>query len=174
MDNVKKAVFLDRDGTVIIDKHYLKDPDDVELINGAGRALSDMANSGYLIVIISNQSGIGRGMMADSDVRLQHQRLSVILEAFNVHLASIKYCPHAPENHCSCRKPSPKLILDTADELSIDCTGSFMIGDKDSDIIAGKNAGCKTIFIGENNNESATYSVRSISEAVNFLPNLIK
>ncbi len=169
MPTLTKAVFLDRDGTVIINKHYLKDADEIELAPRAGQALVDMARLGYLLVIISNQSGISRGMFTDLEVRLQHDKLSLLLERFNVRLAGIKYCPHSPEDKCLCRKPGPKLIIDSAKELSIDCNHSFMIGDKESDIMAGINAGCKTIFIGKTINRSATFSVKTISEAAKAL-----
>lgn len=169
MKRPNKAVFLDRDGTIITDKHYLKNADDIELTEGAGQALADMARLGYLLVIITNQSGIGRGFFTDSHVQLQHDRLRLLLEQFNVRLASIKYCPHTPEDKCLCRKPSPKLIIDAAEELSIDCDKSFMIGDKDCDIIAGLKADCKTIFIGKTTNGSATYSVKKISEVAELL-----
>ena len=142
-----KAVFLDRDGTVITDVGYASDPDAVELIEGAGKALARIQERGFQLVLISNQSGIGRGWMKVQDLALVHARVEKLLSPYGVRLAGAFYCHHAPNDGCDCRKPAPGLLLDAAKELNICLRDSFMVGDQISDVQAGRSAGCKTILL---------------------------
>lgn len=162
---MNKAVFLDRDGTIVVDKQYLADADGIELIEGAGDALRQLAKAGFQLIVISNQSGIGRGYFSDEQVQRQHHRLRQLLADLDVPLDGIYYCPHAPEADCRCRKPNPGLLLDAAAEHSIDCAQSYMIGDKPSDVLAGKRSGCRTILIGCDANGDADAAVATIQEA---------
>jgi D-glycero-D-manno-heptose 1,7-bisphosphate phosphatase len=145
---MNKAVFLDRDGTVIRDYGYLADPEQIALLPGAGKALAALQNAGFLLVLITNQSGVGRGFFSETAVHAQHARLHDLLAPFGVRIAAIEYCPHAPEENCACRKPSPHMLLRAAAKLDVRLTDSFMIGDKPTDIAAGKAAGCRTVAIG--------------------------
>lgn len=146
---MKRAAFLDRDATLIVDVPYLSNPDDVQLMPGAGNALARLRDAGYLLVLITNQSGVGRGYFSLHDVHAQHARLAKLLDNVDVKLSAIKVCPHHPDDGCDCRKPSPKMINDAALELGIDLASSVMIGDKLLDVQAGRAAGCATILVGE-------------------------
>jgi histidinol-phosphate phosphatase family protein len=146
--NSQPAVFLDRDGTVIDDKAYLSDADGVELLPGAGESLARLSQAGYSLVLVTNQSGVGRGYFGLEAVDSQHRRLESLLSPFGVSLAAIEVCPHAPEDHCECRKPKPTMLLRAARNLNLDLSRSFMIGDKLADVQAGKAAGCATILLG--------------------------
>ena len=142
----KKALFLDRDGTIIIDTDYPTDPKKVAFVPGTIEALRKIQKE-YVLIVISNQSGVGRGLITKEQFNSVHEQFVKILKSVNIEVAGIYYCPHAPEEMCDCRKPSPKMILDAAERHDIDLPSSYMIGDKMSDVIAGSRAGCKTILI---------------------------
>lgn len=151
-----KAVFLDRDGTIIEDPGYLSRPEQVRFLPGAIEGLKKMQEAGYLLVIITNQSGIARGYFTEDELRMIHEYLTEQLEKQGVTLSGIYYCPHHPKEgyppyvkKCRCRKPGSVLLERAADELSIELAASWMIGDKTSDILAGKRAGCRTVLITE-------------------------
>ncbi len=163
------AVFLDRDGTVIVDKGYLGDVAGVELLPGAGEALARLAAAGFLLILITNQSGIGRGFFPHEVVDRQHARLRQLLEPYGVEFAAIAVCPHAPEQNCDCRKPSPKLLQNKARELRLDMAASFMVGDKDSDMAAGRAAGCAAVIAVGHKLATADYQAASITEAAAWI-----
>jgi D-glycero-D-manno-heptose 1,7-bisphosphate phosphatase len=142
-----RAVFLDRDGTVIVDQIYPKAAEQVCLVAGAGEALAMIKESGFALVLISNQSGIGRGLITPKEAEEVHQAVVARLAEYGVRLDAAHYCPHAPEEACTCRKPSPEMLLRAAKDLNLDLAESFMVGDKPSDIEAGKRAGCRTILL---------------------------
>jgi D-glycero-D-manno-heptose 1,7-bisphosphate phosphatase len=151
---MRRAVFLDRDGTVIEDVGYLADPDAVRLVPGAGEAIAALNKAGYLVVVVSNQSGIARGLVREEDVEAQHARLGQLLREFGAEINSFYYCPHHINGvvakfalECDCRKPRPGLLLRAAYEWKIDLRASFMVGDKWSDIAAGQSVGCKSILV---------------------------
>ena len=143
----KRYVVLDRDGTVIVERHYLSDPDQVELIPGAAKAMSQLQRMNLGLIIVTNQSGIGRGFFDRPRVDLVHERLSCLLEAEDVRLDGIFTCPHTPEDDCRCRKPKPLLMESAAEELGFDPKACFVIGDKASDIEFGKNVGATTFLV---------------------------
>ena len=161
---MNRAVFLDRDNTIIVDKHYLADADGVELLPHAGAGLRRIQELGFLLVVFTNQSGVGRGYFEIAAVDAQHERLRSLLEPYGVQLDAIKVCPHAPEDRCACRKPQPAMLQEAADELNLDLAASFMIGDKPSDIEAGHAAGCRTILIG--NTECTTADLLQAAELI--------
>ncbi|MDO9081919.1 MAG: HAD-IIIA family hydrolase, partial [Humidesulfovibrio sp.] len=132
-----RAVFLDRDGTVIAERHYLSDPAGVELLPGAAVGLRRMRALGLRLVLVSNQSGVGRGYFARADVERVHGRLLELLEAQGVTLDAMYVCPHAPDEGCGCRKPLPGLLERARTELGIDLAQSFMVGDKPCDVDLG-------------------------------------
>jgi len=144
-----KAVFLDRDGTIIYDTGYPKDPETVQLLVGVIEALSFIEKQGYKLIIVSNQSGIGRGILSHNDVKNINDRIISILKLNGITINGVYYCPHAPDEKCACRKPSPAMIIRGAIEHDVDPKQSFMIGDKIIDIETGKRAGCRTILIGQ-------------------------
>jgi D,D-heptose 1,7-bisphosphate phosphatase len=144
----RRAIFLDRDGTVTIDTGYPSDPDEVELLPGAADGLRTLRDRGWALVLVSNQSGVGRGMITPEQAQAVHDRLMVALRASGVELDGAYYCPHAPDDACECRKPRSGLLRRAAAELRLDLAGSVMVGDRQSDIEAGKEAGCTTVLLG--------------------------
>lgn len=136
-----KAVFLDRDGTLIVDVGYLSDPDKVELLPGVHEALLRLQAAGYLLFIVTNQSGIGRGLYSEEDMHRVNARLFELLP--DVHFQEVYFAPEAPDRPSIGRKPSPAFLLQAAQKYNIDLSNSFMIGDKLSDIQCGINAGVK-------------------------------
>lgn len=136
-----RSVFLDRDGTLIEDRHYLADPAGVVLLPGAAEALARFAGAGCGLFLVSNQSGVGRGFFSEADVRACQQRLNDLLAAEGVRLTEAVWCPHAPEAGCRCRKPLPGLWEGIAARRALDPRASVMIGDKTADIHFAFNAG---------------------------------
>jgi len=138
---------MDRDGTVIHDVGYPREPAQVRLLPGAGESLAELQRVGMALVVVSNQSGIGRGLITEDEARQVHERVVALLAEFGVQLDAFCYCPHAPEAGCGCRKPSPAMLLEAADRLGLDLARSFMVGDRATDIEAGKRAGCRTVLL---------------------------
>ena len=145
----RAAVFLDRDGTLIDDVGYLSDPEDVRLVPGAADALRALRGDGLALVVVSNQSGIGRGLTTQEEADAVHRRFLEELERTDAGIDAAYYCPHTPEDGCLCRKPLPGLILDAARELELDLERSTMVGNSDVDVAAGEAAGTRTILLGE-------------------------
>jgi histidinol-phosphate phosphatase family protein len=143
----RPAIFLDRDGTIIEDANYPKYPEQVHFLSDVEIVLSIFQKKGFLLILISNQSGIGRGLITMEEANNVHHRVLSILNNKGVCLDASYYCIHGPEENCSCRKPSPEMILRAAEELNVDLSNSFMIGDREVDMETGKNAGCRTILI---------------------------
>ena len=151
-----RAVFFDRDGTIIEDVGYPRDPRDIHLLPGAVEGLRLLQDAGLLLVIISNQSGIGRGLLTTDDLKRVHQRLIEMFSDDGITFDGAYYCPHSPDEPCECRKPLPGLLLAAAEELHIDLARSFMVGDKASDVMAGRTAGCRTALIRESKPKAIT------------------
>lgn len=162
---MKAAVFLDRDGTIIADRGYLSDPGGVELLPGATAALRRFQAAGYLLVLVSNQSAIGRGYCSRADVDAVNKRLEEKLSAEKIRLDGVYYCPHAPNEGCACRKPEPGLLLQAAEDLGVDLGASVMIGDKASDAEAGLRAGCSGNLVLSNCPVAGFATVRDLAEA---------
>ena len=141
---MRRAIFLDRDDTLIVDKVYLRDPAGVELLPGAHEAIKSWREAGFLVILVTNQSGVGRGLVTEAEVEAQHQRLAQLLGPESA-LDGVYVCPHHPEAGCDCRKPKPTLLLTAATEHDISLADSWMIGDKPADVDAGLAAGCRTI-----------------------------
>ncbi|HEX3757852.1 MAG TPA: HAD family hydrolase [Kofleriaceae bacterium] len=137
----RRALLLDRDGTLITDVGYPRDPAQVEPLPGAVAALRALQTR-FALVIISNQSGVGRGLITPAEARAVHARVVERFGQAGVAFAGAYYCPHDPAAGCPCRKPAPGLLLDAARELGLDLAGSIMLGDKPSDVAAGRAAGC--------------------------------
>ena len=151
---MNKAIFLDRDGTIIFDKDYLADPEKVVIMPGAIEALCELRNSGYILIIISNQSGIARGIFSTKEMKLVNKKVEKLFAEKGIKFNAVLICPHAPEDSCECRKPSPKLLLDAAIEFDIDLANSAIIGDKISDAECGIAAGCKHNIFLDNGKQS--------------------
>jgi D-glycero-D-manno-heptose 1,7-bisphosphate phosphatase len=141
--NKNRAVFQDRDGTIIEDKDYLSEPDQVVLFPGAAEALKRLQNAGFKLFIVSNQSGVGRGYFTMTEVERVNQRLVELLAKHGVRIEKIYIAPEAPEQPSRGRKPSPQFLFDARDEFGLDLAQSFMIGDRLIDMECGWNAGVK-------------------------------
>jgi len=144
-----KAVFLDRDGTINIDVHYLDNPENFQLYSNVGNCLGKLKDAGYMLIVITNQSGIGRGYFTEQQLSRIHERMQSDLSRFGVVLDDIYYCPHLPEDNCACRKPRTGLFEAAIRDHDVDPTRSFMIGDKILDIEAGYKVGVRTILVPE-------------------------
>ena len=142
-----RAVFLDRDGTIMEDSNCVGDFGRVVLIPGAARALKQLQDAGYRLFVITNQSGVGRGYFTRESVEAIHAHLDRYFANAGVHFDRYYVCLHHPEDNCDCRKPKPKFLLDAAREYGLDLSRCFMIGDRPSDIQAGINAGASTILV---------------------------
>ena len=150
MPRGRPALFLDRDGTLIEDAVYPRDPRRVRLLPGAADALVRLARRGFALVIVSNQSGVARGLISAAEAEAVHAEVVRRFAAAGVAFDGAYYCYHAPDEGCPCRKPAPGLLLRAAGELGLDIGRSFMVGDKAIDVAAGEAAGCRGVrFDGE-------------------------
>jgi D-glycero-D-manno-heptose 1,7-bisphosphate phosphatase len=141
------ALFLDRDGVVIADADYLADPEGVRILPGVPEALARARAAGYLLIGVSNQSGIGRGYFTGNDFHQVMTRLDADLAAQGVAFDSFHYCPHAPGEDCTCRKPLPGMLDEARKMFSLDLARSWMVGDKVSDIAFGRQGGLGAILV---------------------------
>ena len=144
---LRPAIFLDRDKTLNEDPGYLADPAAVRLLPGVTEGLQLLQAQHFPLVLISNQAGVGRGYFSETALHAVHERLTALLAAGGVQLTAAYYCLHAPSDGCACRKPAPGMLLQAAQEHHFDLTSSFMIGDKLSDLEAGRAACCTTIWL---------------------------
>jgi D-glycero-D-manno-heptose 1,7-bisphosphate phosphatase len=144
----KRAVFLDRDGTIVVEQNYLSDPARVEVFPGAATALRRLSDASFLLFMVTNQSGIGRGYFTVADMELVNARLCAELAVEGVHFQKIYFAPEAPGQPSRGRKPSPQFLFDARDEFGLDLGESYVIGDKLSDLECGWNAGVrKTLLV---------------------------
>lgn len=137
------AVIFDRDGTIVFDVPYNGDPDAVAPVPGVKKALDRLRAAGLPLGVVSNQSGVGRGMITIEQVEAVNERIDELLGPFQAWV----YCPHGPDDDCECRKPKPKMILDAARMMGVDPSCCVVIGDKQSDVEAAANAGASSIFV---------------------------
>lgn len=179
-----KAVFLDKDGTLIKDVPYNVDPKLIELTQGAVKGLQLLYAAGYSLIVITNQSGIAHGYFPESALVAVERQLRQLLAEVGVSLAGFYYCPHHPDGiiqeftlNCSCRKPQPGMLLEAANKHDVDMQQSWFIGDILNDVEAGRWAGCRTILI-DNGNEtqwqlsperSPHYMVADLNEAARVI-----
>ena len=143
----QRYVLLDRDGTVVVEKHYLHDPDELEFSPGAVEGLKKMMGMGLGLVIVTNQAGVGRGYFGEDAVHAVNDRLLKMLAAEGIAVSGVYYCPHAPDDGCDCRKPNPGMAEQAARDLGFDPAQAFMIGDKPADIGTGEAVGATTILV---------------------------
>jgi D-glycero-D-manno-heptose 1,7-bisphosphate phosphatase len=172
-----RAIFLDRDGTVVVERGYLSDPAGVELERAVAPSLARLQNAGWLLVLVTNQSGIARGYFSEQQAVRVNEAVCTLLCAQGVLLDGIYLCPHGPTEGCDCRKPAPGLLLKAARELNIDLVRSFLVGDKRSDLEAANRAGSMGILVatgyGEADRDWATASgyavVDTLAEAADLI-----
>lgn len=144
---MNKAIFLDRDGTINVDFGYVYKTESLEFLPGTIEALRIFQELGYLLIIITNQSGIGRGYFTWEDADLFNQAMAQQLKEHGVILSDFLTCPHAPEEHCECRKPSPFMIIEAIRKYDISPSKSYMFGDKKSDVECGERSNVKSFLV---------------------------
>jgi D-glycero-D-manno-heptose 1,7-bisphosphate phosphatase len=179
-----KAIFLDRDNTLIEDPGYISHPDQVKLLDGVDKSLIEFKNMGYKLIVVSNQSGVARGIVSEQALNKIHNRLKQLLAEKGAPLDKIYYCPYHPDaviekyrKESDLRKPNPGMLLAAAGEMDIDLNQSWMIGNNSRDVEAGLKAGCKTILINHPSHYSRhklgepnpDYNAVNIREAVNIV-----
>ncbi len=175
-NQVKPAIFLDRDGTINKDIGYLHEIKQWQWLPLAKQALVSLYQCGFSLIVISNQSGIARGFYDHDDVTNLHNWVNEQLNPLGCKISAFYYCPHHPDINgpCSCRKPAPNMILQAAKDLNIDLQHSWMIGDKAIDVQAGQGAGCKTIWLTTDIEQAAKYHTihaKDLAQAVKFIIN---
>jgi D-glycero-D-manno-heptose 1,7-bisphosphate phosphatase len=148
---MNKAVFLDKDGTLIPDIPYNVDPVLITLQDAAVDGLKRLQDDGYLLIIISNQSGVARGYFTQDKLINVEYKLHELLAEYGLLLSGFYYCPHGPESNCDCLKPRSGMLIKAAEEMGIDLSSSWMIGDILNDVEAGNRAGCQTVLINNGN-----------------------
>lgn len=174
---MNKAVFLDKDGTLLIDVPYNVDPEQMVIYPDAGPALRQMQLAGYRLIVVSNQSGVARGYFAEAALAAVWEQLTSLFAPFGVTFDGFYYCPHQPAGtvgeyaiDCECRKPQPGMLRQAAKELTIDLTESWMIGDILHDVEAGNRARCRSILVNRGNEtEWQTGPYRTPTVRVNSL-----
>ncbi len=145
--DTRRFVLIDRDGTLNVEKHYLSDPDQLELVPGAGAAIRRLNKAGWGVVVVTNQSGIARGYFGLDVLDRIHARLTQLLEDQGAHLDGIEICPHGPDDDCTCRKPLPGMIEQAARRFGFDPSAAWVIGDKDADVGMALAVGAKAILV---------------------------
>lgn len=143
-----KAVFIDRDGTLIEDVPYCSRVEDVRLFPGAAKAIALLSESGYKVIVVTNQSGIGRGYFSDQTVQDIHEHIKSQLALKGACIEAFYYCPHTPMDECGCRKPNPGLIIEAKSDFDIDLSQSFIVGDSLTDVEAGQKVGVVGVLLG--------------------------
>jgi D-glycero-D-manno-heptose 1,7-bisphosphate phosphatase len=149
-----KVCFLDRDGVLIKEVNYLSSPDQVHIFPETINALKLLKKNNYKIIVITNQAGVARGYFSEEDIIKVHAEINKQLAGYNLYIDAYYYCPHHPKGtvegyniECDCRKPNPNMILQAVEDFNIDLEESFLVGDKVSDLLAAKNAGCRAALV---------------------------
>jgi D-glycero-D-manno-heptose 1,7-bisphosphate phosphatase len=175
MMNVNRAIFIDRDGVINHDYGYVFKWSNFKFIEGSIEALKMLQSHGFLLFIVTNQSGISRGYFSESDLLALNKKICDFLSKNDIHINHIYFCPHLPEHNCICRKPSPGMLLQAEKDYHVNLQHSYMIGDKMSDVYAGMNAGVeRQILIGGNNSPllevGSTYEIaKNLYEAAKLI-----
>lgn len=175
----RRFVLIDRDGTINVEKHYLSDPDQLELYPGVGHAIRKLNRLDLGVAVVTNQSGIARGYF--DMVRLEdiHTRLYALLEAEGAAIDGIYVCPHGPDDDCDCRKPLPGMVNQAVADHHFDPAASFMIGDKEVDVELGRAVGATTFLVRTGHgakhveDSKADYVVDDLPAAVKIIESLV-
>lgn len=178
LSNKQKAIFLDRDGTINKYVGFLRNIDDFQLLPNVGKAIHLINSSSYLAIVVTNQPVIARGEVTTNELNIIHKKMDTLLGKEGAYIDSLYYCPHHPDKgfegevselkfDCNCRKPKSGMLYQAVNDFNIDLTLSWIIGDSKSDIQTGKNAGCKTILISDDNSDyGQDYSVNSLLDGI--------
>ena len=143
----RRFALIDRDGTINVDKHYLADPDLLELLPGAAAAIRRLNQAGWGVVVVTNQSGIARGKLDLAKLELIHAKFHALLAAEGAHVDAINICPHGPDDDCACRKPLPGLVDAARAQFGFDPAQAVVIGDKEADVELGLGVGATAILV---------------------------
>ncbi|CAA6605034.1 D-glycero-beta-D-manno-heptose-1,7-bisphosphate 7-phosphatase [Rhodospirillaceae bacterium LM-1] len=143
----RRFALIDRDGTINVERDYLSDPNDLELIPGAAQGLRKLQGLGLGLAVVTNQSGIARGYFSRETLKTIHQRLQDMLASEGIRLDGLYFCPHGPDEDCQCRKPLPGMAFQAAKDLNFDLREAFVIGDKAADVDLGKAVGAASILV---------------------------
>lgn len=169
----RRGAFLDRDGTLNVrpDEHeYVTSEPDFVWLPGAAEGVARLAQAGYLLAVVSNQRGVARGLVTPGALSAIEARIQGDLSSYGCSIEAFRYCVHGEEDVCDCRKPKPGLIVQLARELDLDLSRSWVIGDSESDVLAGEAAGCRTALVGgppaETNPDVVAASLREASELI--------
>lgn len=169
---MNKAVFLDRDGVIneVLSNRvkFVNKPEQMYLLEGVGEGIKRLNDAGYLVFVVTNQGGVGLGYMKEKMLLKVHEKMKNDIEEYGGKIDDIIYCPHKPQAGCACRKPEPEMIHQLARKHQVNVKESFMIGDRDVDIMAGKQAGTKTILIGDEEG-LADFQFLSLFDAAEFI-----
>lgn len=168
----KPAVFLDRDGTVIEEVHYLSDPNLVRIVSGSGHAIRKLNEAGFFVVIATNQSGIARGLLDEETLERIHTKMADLLARDGAHIDHFEHCPHHPDYdgvETPRRKPEPGMLLDAAQTANLDLSRSWMIGDAFRDVQAGKRAGTRAILVETGKGASQRDEALASTEAPDYV-----
>jgi D-glycero-D-manno-heptose 1,7-bisphosphate phosphatase len=158
-----RLIILDRDGVINVDSPaFIKSPEEWRPLPGALDAIADLKHAGWQVAVCSNQSGVGRGLIAPEKLKAIHACLHQALAARGVHLDGLTFCPHRPDEDCSCRKPLPGMLIDTMTQLDASPANTVVIGDSLRDIQAGLAAGCRCVLVRTGNGRAAEESVRAL------------
>lgn len=178
MSHPRRAVFLDRDGVLNYDRpDYIKSPEEFVPIPGAAAAIARLKQAGWVVVVVSNQSGLGRGMFDREALEAVMAKMHAVLAAAGGGVDAVYYCPHAPGAGCNCRKPAPGLLRRAAQEHGLDLARSYMVGDKSSDIACGRAVGARTVRLETGKPEERPvpemarpeYTARTLGDAVAWI-----
>jgi len=171
------ALFLDRDGTIARDVHYCRRVEDFELLPTVPQAIKLLNANGFKVVVVTNQSGVARGYFTEETLAQIHKKMEEELAEHGAHVDAIYYCPHHPDDGCECRKPKTTLFHQAARELDIELGLSYVVGDLQMDIAAGKALGCKTVLVttgpqeGNNVIDLPAYIAENLLEAAQYITN---
>lgn len=167
------GVFLDRDGVIneVLSKRvkFVNSPKDFYLLPKVGEAIKKLNDKGLPIFVVTNQGGVGLGFMSEKVLNQVHHEMEKQLAKFDASVIEISYCAHKPHEGCECRKPGSKMLTDLAEKHNIDLKNSYMVGDREVDILAGKAAGTKTILIGSDSSVQADLQFSSLFEAASYI-----
>jgi D-glycero-D-manno-heptose 1,7-bisphosphate phosphatase len=162
----RRFVLLDRDGTINEEVGYVLSPGDLRLIPGAADAIRDLRTLGLGIVVVTNQSPVGRGWITEADLAAIHDRMRELLRASGADVDAIEHCPHRPEDDCSCRKPRTGMVDRAAADLGFDAAESFVVGDHAGDMALGRAVGARTIFVRTGHGEEELEDARPMADRV--------
>jgi D-glycero-D-manno-heptose 1,7-bisphosphate phosphatase len=173
---MNKAIFLDRDGTLIEDRGYICSFSQVGFFNFAAAAVRVMNKAGYVVIVVSNQSAVARGICSEKEIKLLHQQLQNHFKKYSAVIAAFYYCPFLPDGTIEryrqdspLRKPAPGMLLQAACDFELDLCSCIMIGDKTDDIEAGKAAGCRTMLVRTGQGRSSENSFQSIGQGPDYI-----